>query len=379
MNHLERITERLCIGGGIILFFVPLLLLLGCEIDSRPQATGPDDEVTVVMDEEHWEGELGEAVRYEIADYVMTHPVPEPPFELQPLSIQDEQTLNQIRARKNVLIVAPLSDTTYEAQFLQSLLSEDAREAVTDGGTAVVSRRDLWRRGQNVFFVTANSAEELIQTVADDADSIRDTFNVAIQERVRNDMFNRGRQYDLEEELMENHGFAVNAQADFQAAIDTTNFVWLRRILSDTERSFFVYYEEDADPGDLSPEWAIAKRDSLGQAYFHGSLGGWIEIDQRGPLETREIDFNGRYGYEIRGLWGMFGEDDDGRRFPWGMGGSFVSYAVYDEPSGRIYLIDGAVFAPGHGNHRFLRQMEAMATTFRTREEMDGSVAQQAD
>ena len=31
------------------------------------------------------------------------------------------------------------------------------------------------------------------------------------------------------------------------------NFIWLRRILSDTWRSVFIYYEENADPSSVDP------------------------------------------------------------------------------------------------------------------------------
>jgi hypothetical protein len=165
---------------------------------------------------------------------------------------------------------------------------------------------------------------------------------------------------------METHGFAVHGQYDFLLAKDTTDFVWLRRILSDSWRSVFVHYIDNASPAMLDPEWIYATRDSLTREYVQGNLGGFVEIDRRRPLTTREVDFLGRFGYETRGLWHMVGEDENGNRVPFGMGGPFVSYAFYDEPSGRLYLIDGMVFAPNHGKRDFLRHMEVIAHTFRT-------------
>ncbi len=51
------------------------------------------------------------------------------------------------------------------------------------------------------------------------------------------------------------------------------------------------------------------------------------------------------------------------------MGGPFVSYAFFDEDTGRFYLIDGMIYGPRYTNEEkreFLRQMEAIAHTFRT-------------
>ena len=64
----------------------------------------------------------------------------------------------------------------------------------------------------------------------------------------------------------------------------------------------------------------------------------------------------------------MVGEEN-GRIFPFGMGGPFVSYAFYDEPTRRLYLIDGMGFAPNYSKREFVRQMEVIAYTFRTLEE----------
>lgn len=354
-----------------------LLALVGCDaIDTRPSAAGSDSEVTIVIDTTHWDAALGEATRNAVAQWVYTHPVPERMFDVNHLPIQRERDLNRAQALKNVVFVAPLNEDTNESRFMRSVLSESARQAVSDGGTAVVSRKDQWRRGQQVFFITASDTSRLIETLQNNGPAIRDSFQTVIKERIRYDMFRRGRQHNLEDTLMANHGFAVHAQHDYQIAVDTTDFVWLRRLLTDTWRSLFVYYEEDANPADLSPEWVLTKRDSLSRIYLQGTWDDWVEVDQRRPLEIEETEFKGRYGFEMRGLWHMIGEDAEGNRQPAGMGGSFVSYAFYDEASGRNYLVDGMVFAPEYSKRDFIRQMEIIAQTFRTAEEQERTVAQ---
>ena len=74
--------------------------------------------------------------------------------------------------------------------------------------------------------------------------------------------------------------------------------------------------------------------------------------------------------YETRGLWQMVGEEN-GKKIQYGMGGAFLTYAFYDQPSSRLYLIDGMVFAPNFPKREFLRQLEVIAYTFRTRQEVE--------
>ena len=273
------------------------------------------------------------------------------------------------------LFVAPLSDSSNVANFLRQRLSDEARQAVMNGQSAVVPKPDLWRRDQRVYFVTAATSAELIDALQRNGNQIRETYHEAVLGHMNREMFDRGRQPALEDSLMNEHGFAVNMQHDYYIATDTSNFVWLRRVVSaQSWRSLFVYYIEDGDPSMLSPEWIYATRDSLTKRFVQGTVAGFMKIDYRRPLTTEETNFLDRFAYESYGLWHMVGESEDNELLQYGGGGPFVNYTFYDQASDRIYMIDGSVFAPGYDKLEFLRQMEVIARTFRTEE---GAEAQQ--
>lgn len=351
------------------LLLLPLVAACG-NGDYRPEAIGEEGVVTVVMDSSQWAGPVGEAVRGAIGAYIGTLPAPEPAFELRQVSLRSQNDLDGVMRLKNVVFVAALSDSTNEARFLRSRLGEGAEATIREQGGAVIAKDDLWRQAQQVVYVTAPDTSALRETLAQQAGQIRAVLNTKTRTRLTRDMFDRGRQQDLEARLLEEHGFAVSVQHDYQVAIDTTRFVWLRRVLPDTWRSLFVYYEENADPRKLTPEWIYATRDSLAARYILGNLGDHAAIDYRRPLETENVNFLGRYAFETRGLWYMVSIDAEGNRVQQNaMGGPFLTYAFYDQESGRLYLIDGMVFAPGYEKREFLRQMEVIAHTFRTQAE----------
>jgi len=348
-----------------------LSFLLGCgNVDYRPLAIGDNGEIQVVIDSTLWAGPVGEALRMALGYYVQTLPNPEPFFQLRPIEPRTQDDLDRVKKFKNVLFVAALRDSSQISRLVQQAFSPEALQTVRMGAPAVVPRRDLWRRRQLVYFIVAETDSQLVEAIRRATPKLREDFDAIARERLAIEMFEKGRQFDIEDTLMAHHGFAVNVQHDYVLVFDTTRFVWLRRVLPDTWRSLFVYYEENADPAKLTPEWIYATRDSLTRRYLQGNAGGFVQIDYRQPLETRQIDFLGRYGYETRGLWHMVTELDDGRLFPAGMGGPFVNYTFYDQKSGRIYMIDGMVFAPGFEKREFLRQMEVIAYTFRTREDV---------
>lgn len=362
------------IGLPVLLAGLTLLIgLVGCDVDYRARASGPDEQITVVIDSTRWNGPVGEAIREYITPYVSTLPTPERPFDLQQMSLTDERVFDDVRAQKNVVFIAPLSDSTHEASFLRTRLSEEAEQAVQEGQTAVVARPNLWRQSQRVFFVTAATPQQLIEALEQSGEQIQDSFHEVTLERMEREMFEKERQRELEDSLMQRHDFAVNVQHDYVIATDTTTesegFLWLRRLLSDTRRELVIYYKENAHPSELTADWIYATRDSLTERYLRGNVDGYVQIDYRRPLETENTDFLDRYAYVTRGLWHMAGESENGELLLYGGGGPFVSYAFYDQAQDRLYLIDGMVFAPNYGKRTFIRQMEVIAHTFRTRDD----------
>lgn len=350
-----------------------LSLFASCEtLQYRPEAIGPEGEIMVVIDSLNWDGPVGEALRENLGPLIGTLPAPEPLFNLRRVSITSEAFLKTIQKQKNIVFVAPLNDNTPEASFIRSRLDEAGLESILNGRNAVIDRRDLWRRYQQVYYLMSATPEGIAQLLEENGEGLRYKFNEIARVRTTRELFKKGRQPEIEQRLLRDHGFAVNAQYDYQIAIDTTNFVWLRRIVSSNSwRSLFVYYVDNASPNSLTPEWIYEARERLTENWITGNKGGFVAIDYRRELKTENIDFLGRYGYETRGLWHMVGVDENGDRFDYGGGGAFVNYAFFDEPTQRIYLIDGMIFAPKYSKREFLRHMEATAYTFRTQEDED--------
>lgn len=353
--------------------------IVGCEGDYRPSAIGDPGSLVVVMDSTNWNGAPGEAVRNVFQDPILTLPAWEPSFSVRHTDLNSiNQFETYIKNRKFILFAGTLNDSTNVSRFLQTRLEDPVIEAIRSGSQdGVFQLEDPWLRKQLVMYVAAPTADDLAETIERNGETLRYNLNEMNREETSVEMFSQLRQTDLEENLLEHHDFAVNVQHDYLVAIDTTDFVWMRRFVDQSNwRSFYIYYMDNADPTVLSPEWIYQARDRLTTTYMEGNLGGFPEIDRRRPLETENIDFLGRYGFETRGLWHMVGYDEEGNQVPYGGGGPFLTYTFYDEPQGRIYMIDGYIFAPNFDKRELLRQIEAIAYSFRTREEVEQAEAE---
>ena len=309
-----------------------------------------------------------------LGEEALTFPQPTPAFTLSRQTLSD-YALDGIQRQHSVVFAAPYTDTTATARFLRARLDSAGVAALDRGGQGVIERDDLWMRDQLVVYATAPSDTALAAQIRANGDRLRASFARLARERLTADMFDKGEQTEVEQRLLDEHGFAVNIQHDYVAAADTTfltergergTFLRFRRLAGqDSWRDFFVYYEEDPRLERLNPDSVRALRNWLTERFVRGSFDeSYIAIEDRDlvrrPVETDTVSLAGRFALETRGTWRMTGD---------AMGGPFVSYAFFDEDTGRFYLIDGMIYGPRYTSaqkREFLRQMEAIAYTFRT-------------
>ncbi|MDR1951087.1 MAG: DUF4837 family protein, partial [Bacteroidales bacterium] len=76
------------------------------------------------------------------------------------------------------------------------------------------------------------------------------------------------------------------------------------------------------------------------------------------PIST-EINLNGRYAIETRGLWKLVGDF---------MGGPFVNFVFLDEKTNQMVMIDGFLYAPRIDKRDLLLQLEAIAFSIEKKE-----------
>ena len=360
------------------------LLLAGCTevTEYKPPAVGQGGEIMVVTDSATWSGPVGEALRATLGRESRTYPQPTPTFTLTQQSLSD-YALQGIQRQHSLVFAAPYTDTSATARFLRARFDSAGVAALERGGRGIIERDDLWMSDQLVVYATAPSDSALAEQIRTEGEDLRASFSRLARVRLAEDMFEKGQQTEVEQQLLDAHDFAIKVQHDYVVIQDTTflsdrdtrgTFVRLRRLAGqDSWRDMFVYYEEDPRLERLHPDSVRVLRNRLTERFVRGTFPeSYITIEERDltrrPIETDTVSLGGRFAIETRGTWRMTGD---------AMGGPFVSYAFFDEDTSRFYLIDGMIYGPRYTNEEkreFLRQMEAIAYTFRTDENATAEV-----
>ena len=351
--------------------------LAGCEaVGGKTAARGDVEEITVVSDSATWAGPVGEAIRAELAQPIATLPGNQGAFKLnfQPLT---GRFFDQLKLRRAVVFAAPVDAEGDIGEFLRSRVGEGNLDAVRGGAVSAFNLRpDLWANGQLVVVATAADERALAREFLQRGPELRAAFNALARENTTGEMFARLRQEDLEADLLAERGYRVQIQHDYVQVQDTTataggvegSFVRYRRVLSDTWRDFFVFAADGVDA--LPPEAEVDRiTNDLLETFARGSLdSSYVQTDDQRPMTRAEAEIAGRPARETRGFWYMTNDI---------MGGAFVRYAFVDPATRRLYVYYGMTFAPDRrlDKRSFLRQMEAVAYTFRTRADLDAEAA----
>ena len=147
---------------------------------------------------------------------------------------------------------------------------------------------------------------------------------------------------------------------DAKLARPSEDFWWIDRQLTrlkggdnhDIQQGFFIHSEPYVSPDQLSLEHVLARRDRLTKKHVEGpTKGSYMTTERRLMPSYEEIQFDGRFAMEVRGLWKM--ENDF-------MGGPFYSLTMVDEERGRLVTVEGYAYAPYFDKRPYIREVEGV-------------------
>lgn len=324
----------------LIFSVLALTLLMSCG-DKKPNqkflpdASGAMNNVSVVTENDLWDGSIGEAIRGVLAKPIYGLPQDEPMF-----------TISQIPP-------AVFSDfVTKNRTILKIQTNKDAGITITD---------DVYARPQKVIVVSGKTKDEIINVLNTNASKIIETFrNAELTERQRQMAKSPHSFTSIKEKL----GLTIQFASIYEAAKETENFFWFRKDIT-TGHSHIMLYELPFDAikrNDSTVTQIIKIRDSIGKAYFKGRLDGTVNAngetvksymiteDAYTPFHGETI-LDNKPAFETKGLWELTNDF---------MGGSFINYTIEDKVNKRWVGIEGFVFAPSVEKRNYMLELESV-------------------
>ncbi|MEO1051916.1 MAG: DUF4837 family protein [Bacteroidota bacterium] len=321
-------------------------------------AGGAPGEIILVMDSIKWNGALGSVVKEVFSGDVPGLPQDEPWFTIH--QVNPENLNGMLRQSRNLIFVSTYEGNRRGDRIIRSYYTENSLNRIkNEPDLFMFTDHDEFAKGQNVLHLFSQNDALLIDRITEHREQLRGYFDEQERKHLQRKFLKAKERKGLSENLMAKHGFSIRVPFTYQVADERDDFIWLRSFGMNVKQSnIIISWQDYESQQDFDLEQLLAWRDDLGRAYVWGDdSDSYLKTETLVTPSEKAIDFKNRYAKEIRGIWKL---NDNS------MGGAFISYAVLDEASNRVYYLEGFVYNPAGQKRELLREVESVLWTFKT-------------
>jgi hypothetical protein len=305
------------------------VLLFSCNEKKTKRTTetsGKINSVAVIVDDQLWNGEVGDSIRNKFASPVLGLPQEEPVFSL----------------------------TQYPVKLLEGFMSNSRNIIVIkkEAKSQFKIVTNEYANPQVVVHISGNSVQELLDTIqANDSiiiQKIKKSEIRILQNQIKDDSLANT------EKITEKFNVKINIPTKYKMVMHGKRFMWFKKEITSGNLSLVFYqipYSSIKDNGNAINR--ITKiRDSIGRIYIHGAVPRTRMVTETAysPYLSKTTIF-GRETFETKGNWELE------RDF---MSGPFINYAILDKKNNRILVIEGFVYAPSKQKRDLMFELEAI-------------------
>jgi hypothetical protein len=315
---------------------VALISTVACGDDSnipKPGATGKIGELLVIIENKHWDSEVGDTIRSIFEEYYPGLANPEKFFTLIPVS--NSSFLPVMQKHRNILLIS---------------IAEELSE------TKLTINHDLWAIPQ----LTLNAIGPDVSSIAKILNEKRE-YIINLYEQAELDRLSKSaKEFSdtmINHKIKERFDIDLHVPSGYYTIMrNDADFVWLETQSNHNSIGVFVYSYPFVDDSTFTLKYLINKRDSILKEKVHGARdSSWMTTTKLIMPELEIKKFRGLQYGELRGLWELVNDY---------MGGPFVGRSYIDEKKHRIITVEGYVYAPRFDKRDYVRRVLGIINTF---------------
>ena len=326
-----------------------------------PKASGISGDMYVVMDSIQWMGPLGAKIDSLFSADMEGLPRPEPIFNMKWV---DPRKLNFVlKQRRNLIFAMTLDNKGQGAVVVRRLFTPSSIQKIkTEPGLYLETTKDLYAIGQDVMFLFGNTEAELTANINRDGKKLVEYFNKRERERLEQSLFKSAPVKGITDWVEKEMDVTIKIPFGYKLAQNEKDFMWARQINVADDKDIFIAVSDYTSVDQFQQENLIRFRDAVCNKHLYEDpdLPDSYLVTETNvshiPVQVKQVNFNGSYAVEMRGLWRTNNKS---------MGGPFVGYAMVDEKEGKFYYIEGFTFSPSKGQREIMRELETILMTFK--------------
>lgn len=316
---------------ALILAIVLCFASCGEEQGDAVVSGGNINEISIVISDALWNGEVGDGLRRKLAAPVDGLTQEEPLFTLN--QMHDLSYDTNTKKRRNIIVIEKYGNNDFK-----------------------VTHNNYCKK-QNVFTISGKSIDDLLHLIDMHSDEI---IRIIKQTEIAE---NQAR--NLESGLLDTLKFReqfhidIRIPATYTFAMDKKDFAWLKRDISGGNANILLYRVpyttvERNKTMDLN---IITMRDSIGKQYIHGKEPETFMVTEESYAPYFFMtSFNDKRAFETRGNWEMANDY---------MSGPFLNYVIRDDKHNSYLIVEGFIYSPSSPKRDLVIELESIIKSLR--------------
>jgi len=311
-----------------ILFLFVFIILFSCsekKENSSRHSTGKINTISIVIDNQLWNGVVGDSIRNKFAAPVEGLPKEEPIFNINqyPTDVME----GFVTKSRVIIVVKKGIENRFSVQ------------------------KNQYASPQNIFHITGKSVATLLQLIEKNTPSIIQRIKkgeIAAHQELLNgsEIIPQSiqNQFQLDLKVPKNYSFTIK----------NDNFVWLKKEFSRGSSSILVvqFPIKNINLKNNVLNQIVKIQDSIGALYIKGQEPtSQMYIDTSYPLYLLKTTLDGKMAYEIKGTWKLKNSF---------MFGPFINYLIVDNNKNRIIYLEGFCYVTSQDRRDFMHELETI-------------------
>nr|WP_035674072.1 DUF4837 family protein [Flavobacterium sp. 83] len=304
------------------------LLVFSCEKkndDLHRKTTGKINTISVIIDDQLWNGEIGDSIRNKFASPVIGLPQEEPLF-----------TINQ-----------------YPVKLLEGFMTDTRAIIVVkkEQQNKFEIKKNQYASPQNVFHISGKTGADIIACLEKNAPQMIQLIKqmeIAESQKINNQSL-------LNPQVIDNKfHISIKIPTGYTYVLHKSKFMWLKKEINGGNTSLLIYQVPlnyiKKNPSLISN--IIKMRDSIGNLYISGTEPNTNMITEEAYAPyLSKITLDGKDTYETKGTWELKNDF---------MAGPFINYAIIDKEYSRILVLEGFCYAPSKEKRDLMHELESI-------------------
>lgn len=236
-------------------------------------------------------------------------------------------------------------------KLIEGFIGTASVRKVLEGKINVFKKLDYPYAGQLTIIITAASPERLAAVVSENGPLIREIIEEANRDRLRNYLLEKEKR-EITEEIRAKYKFTLRIPFLYELNQERKDVPGIEFVRTAPHRGLTVSWRS-------WPSGEVSLADSSSLYDIRADLA-WKMYDKdvmRRDLVSFAEDRLGEYRIvRMDGYW----ENSEGI-----YGGPYSCFFLYDDILSRLWIVDTLVYGPGFDKHPLLRELRAVAETFR--------------